>query len=259
MGAGHGHDERATAARCWRQLGLLSADATTITDFLGTSDETDVFQFRVRGDNQTVTLRLDQLTASANITAKILEDDGRVVTTRSLDASSSTLFATLATSGTYYVQLNAAGTDTSYRMSLSTSATTTVTAASVGGSSTMSFIGGSSGADTLTATAARQTLTGGAGADTLVGFNGFDTTFKDTVAGRNGDTIRLFGGSDVIDLTDLAFASLKPFAYSGTSSAGSLTVADATHARTISFTGNFSVANFVAVTDRHGGTLISFH
>jgi Ca2+-binding RTX toxin-like protein len=113
---------------------------------------------------------------------------------------------------------------------------------------------GSNGNDTIAAGAAGQVLTGGAGADTLTGFSGFGDTFSDTSAGLNGDLLKLFGGSDKIDLTDMAFASLKPLAFA----AGVLTVADGTHTAKIDFTGSYTLANFHAATDTHTGTLISF-
>ena len=117
---------------------------------------------------------------------------------------------------------------------------------------------GSASNDTITALAANQTLTGGSGTDTLIGSGSYGDTFKDTVAGLSGDTIRLFGGSDVIDLTDLDFSTFKPLAYNGTSTTGTLTVVDAMHTGTIKFTGSYSLANFMAAADGHGGTLISF-
>ena len=99
---------------------------------------------------------------------------------------------------------------------------------------------GSSGADTITAAAANQTLTGGLGADTLVGYSGFGDTFTDTAAGLTTDTIKTFGGSDVIDITNLNFAIATPLAYSGTTTAGALTATDGTNTATINFTGNYN-------------------
>ncbi len=117
---------------------------------------------------------------------------------------------------------------------------------------------GSSGADQILAMASGQTLTGGAGADTLTGYSGFGDTFSDTVAGLNNDMIQLFGGSDVIDLTDLAFGSARALAYTGTSSSGWLTASDGAHAASIGFTGKYTTASFHLAGDGHGGSLISF-
>ena len=118
---------------------------------------------------------------------------------------------------------------------------------------------GSAGSDTITALAANQTLTGGAGTDTLVGYGGFGDTFSDTSAGLNGDMIKLFGGSDLIDLTDLSFTKAKALAYAGTTTSGVLTATDSTHSATITFAGAYTLANFKMASDANGGALISFH
>jgi hypothetical protein len=126
--------------------------------------------------------------------------------------------------------------------------------------SNMAFItaAGSAGADTITAMASGQTSTGGAGADTLIGFSGFGDTFVDTSSGLNGDTIQMFGGNDVIDLTDLNFAGTLPLAYTGTATAGTLTASDGSHKASIKFVGNYTVANFQLASDSHQGSVISF-
>jgi len=118
---------------------------------------------------------------------------------------------------------------------------------------------GSAGSDTITALAANQTLTGGAGTDTLVGYGGFGDTFSDTSAGLNGDMIKLFGGSDLIDLTDLSFTKAKALEYAGTTTSGVLTATDSTHSATITFAGAYTLANFKMASDANGGALISFH
>jgi len=126
--------------------------------------------------------------------------------------------------------------------------------------SKMSFVAvcGSAGADTITAMAPNQALTGGAGADTLIGSSMYGDTFADTVAGLNGDTIKLFGGTDVIDLIGLASSTAK-LSYSGTSTTGTLSASDGTQTAKINFTGSYSAANFVPVADGHGGTAILYH
>ena len=45
-------------------------------------------------------------------------------------------------------------------------------------------------------------------------------------------------------------------AYSGNNSPGTLTVSDGTHTANIALTGNYSLANFTASSDGHGGTII---
>jgi hypothetical protein len=126
--------------------------------------------------------------------------------------------------------------------------------------SKMSFITatGSTGADTITALASGQTLTGALGADVLTGFSGFGDTFADTAAGLNGDTLKLFGGNDVIDVTDVSSTLAKALVYTGNTTAGTLAVSDGTHVANIKFTGNYTTANFQLATDNHTGSLITF-
>ena len=126
--------------------------------------------------------------------------------------------------------------------------------------SKMSFItaNGSTGADTIIAMASGQTLTGAGGADILTGFSGFGDTFADTAAGLNGDTLKLFGGSDTIEVTDVNSALAKALVYTGNTTAGTLAVSDGTHIANIKFTGNYTTANFHLATDNHSGSLITF-
>jgi Ca2+-binding RTX toxin-like protein len=147
--------------------------------------------------------------------------------------------------------LNAATTDVTVRLDAATNLKL----------SKMGFVAaiGSAGNDTITAEAANQTLTGGAGADTLIGYSAFGDDFSDTSAGLNGDTITRFGGSDVIDLTDLTATKAKPLAYVGTKTFGVLTATDGTHTAKIHFAGSYTAANFQLDSDSLGGSLISFH
>ena len=125
--------------------------------------------------------------------------------------------------------------------------------------SKMSFITavGSTGNDTITALAQGQTLTGGGGKDTLNGFSGFGDVFSDTSAHLNTTTIGNFGGSDLIDLTDMNPNTILPLAYN--TSTETLTVADGTHTSNIKFLGSYTLSNFqVDGSDGHTGTLIKF-
>jgi hypothetical protein len=122
----------------------------------------------------------------------------------------------------------------------------------------MRFVG-SAGPDTLSATGPGQILTGGAGVDTLVGYSGYGDIFSDTAAGLDGDTIINFGGSDVIDVTDLLPAATKPLAYVDHGGSGTLSVTDGTQSASINFAGSYSARNFTLLgTDGHGGTLIGY-
>ena len=125
--------------------------------------------------------------------------------------------------------------------------------------SQMSFITavGSTGADTITALAQGQTLTGGGGTDTLNGFGGFGDVFSDTSAHLNSTTIGNFGGSDLIDLTDMNSATIQPLAYNTTTK--TLTVTDGTHTSNIKFIGSYTLSSFqIDGSDDHTGSLIKF-
>ena len=125
--------------------------------------------------------------------------------------------------------------------------------------SQMSFITavGSTGNDTITALAQGQTLTGGGGTDTLNGFSGIGDVFSDTSAHLNSTTIGNFGGSDLIDLTDMNSATIQPLAYNTTTK--TLTVTDGTHTSNIKFTGSYTLSSFqIDGSDGHTGSLIKF-
>jgi hypothetical protein len=125
--------------------------------------------------------------------------------------------------------------------------------------SKMSFITavGSAGNDTITALAQGQTLTGNGGKDTLNGFSGFGDLFSDTSAHLNTTTIGNFGGSDLIDLTDMNPNSIHPLTYN--TSTETLTATDGTHTANIKFIGSYTLSNFqIGGSDGHTGSLIKF-
>jgi hypothetical protein len=129
------------------------------------------------------------------------------------------------------------------------------------GLGTAAFItamGAAAGKDTLTAGGANQTLESLGGSDTLVGSAAFGDTFLGTAAGFTGDVIKNFGGSDVIDFTDIMAATFKALTYTGTATSGKLVVTDGSHSGSVTLAGSYTKASFVVGTDAHGGTLISF-
>ena len=81
---------------------------------------------------------------------------------------------------------------------------------------------------------------------------------RGSAAGVNGDTIQLFVGADVIDITDLRFATARLLAYQGTASSGTLTNTDGVRTATTNLIGNYTAGNFHLDTDANGGSLISF-
>jgi hypothetical protein len=61
---------------------------------------------------------------------------------------------------------------------------------------------------------------------------------------------------DVIDLADLTAGANATIGYTGNNSPGTLTVSDGTHTASIALLGNYSLANFTASSDGHGGTSV---
>jgi hypothetical protein len=74
------------------------------------------------------------------------------------------------------------------------------------------------------------------------------TSFSGTVAG--------LAGQDTLDLRDINPATVQTPTYSGSSSAGTLTVTDGTHTAHIALLGNYLASTFVTSSDAHGGTAI---
>jgi choice-of-anchor C domain-containing protein len=93
--------------------------------------------------------------------------------------------------------------------------------------------------------------------ETLIGSSSFGDTFQGTSANLNGDLIKLFSGNDVIDVTDLNFASAT-LSYSGTQAAGTLSLTDGLHNASIGLSGDFNQSAFHLASDLHGGTNISY-
>ena len=75
------------------------------------------------------------------------------------------------------------------------------------------------------------------------------SSFSGTIAGQ------LVKGN-VIDLADITAGANATFSYSGNHSPGTLTVSDGTHTANIALEGNYSLANFTAYSDGHGGTIV---
>ena len=73
------------------------------------------------------------------------------------------------------------------------------------------------------------------------------SSFSGTIAGQ------LVKGN-VIDLADITAGANATISYSGNNSPGTLTVSDGTHTANIALEGNYSLANFIAYSDGHGGT-----
>ena len=119
--------------------------------------------------------------------------------------------------------------------------------------------------DRLVANGAIQVLTGG-GAGKLTMQGAFDTTFQDSAALFNGDTLG-FAAGDLIDITGLAWAASGSgqttfgFTENSQHTGGSLTVSTGGVQRTaITLTGGiFNPGSFTAGSDNAGGTLLKYH
>jgi hypothetical protein len=105
----------------------------------------------------------------------------------------------------------------------------------------------------------------GAGASVeLTGANSGTVTFAGATGTLTVDNAANFGGKiggqlaigDVIDLTNITAGANATLAYSGNNSPGTLTVSDGTHTASIALLGNYTLANFTASSDGHGGTSV---
>jgi hypothetical protein len=90
-----------------------------------------------------------------------------------------------------------------------------------------------------------------------IAFMGATGTLKidntDTFSGKIGGQLAL---GDVIDLANITAGAAATIGYSGNNSPGTLTVSDGTHTASIALLGNYSLANFTASSDGHGGTSV---
>ena len=129
------------------------------------------------------------------------------------------------------------------------------------GLSTASFItaiGAASGTETLTAGAANQTLQSSGATDTLVGSSSYGDSFVGTASTFAHDTLKAFGGTDHIDLTDLMYSSFQSLGYTGNTTQGKLSITDGTHTGSVTLLGSYTAANFTVSADAQGGTLIGW-
>ncbi|MGY4508851.1 Ig-like domain-containing protein [Bradyrhizobium sp. USDA 3650] len=90
-----------------------------------------------------------------------------------------------------------------------------------------------------------------------VAFDGATGTLKiDDSSTFSGKIAGQLAIGDVIDLADVTAGANAQISYTGNNSPGILTVSDGTHTASIELLGNYSLANFAASSDGHGGTLI---
>ncbi len=161
--------------------------------------------------------------------------------------STGSLALDISSAGT--VTLNAADTDLSVQLG----AKVKLTLGKLG----FITVNGGNGGDTIVAGAGNQTLIGGT-ADVLTGFAGGGDVFSGASAALSGDTLGNWTTGDVINLTDMSASAT--LSYAGTRKSGKLTVSDGVHSSFISFTGDFTAANFASpISDGQNGVLIGYH
>jgi hypothetical protein len=138
----------------------------------------------------------------------------------------------------------------------SSAATTSAATTSSAGIVFTSGSGSAVGAGTLVIGAgATVELTGPySGTITFAGSSG--TLTNDHSANFSGKIAGQLAVGDVIDLADITAGANATITYSGNNSPGTLTVGDGIHTASISLLGNYSLANFTASSDGHGGTSI---
>jgi Ca2+-binding RTX toxin-like protein len=158
--------------------------------------------------------------------------------------------------GTYALGANFSNPTSVYLASASTAWNVTAT-------STPGLVmqdGSTSTLDHLTANGANQTLTGG-GAGKLTMQGALDTTFADTAALINGDTLG-FAAGDLIDITNLLPSGLAlAFAENGQNTGGTLTVlSNGVQKAAITLNGGiFNQSHFGVGSDGGTGAAINYH
>ena len=75
------------------------------------------------------------------------------------------------------------------------------------------------------------------------------SNFSGTITGQ-------LANANIIDLADITAGANATISYSGNNSPGTLTVSDGTHTANIALAGDYSLGNFTAFSDGHGGTAI---
>jgi hypothetical protein len=92
-----------------------------------------------------------------------------------------------------------------------------------------------------------------------VTFAGSTGTLKLDQSQSFSGTIAGFRGQDQIDLADIGYGAKSTLGYLANSNktGGTLTVNDGTHTATLALLGQYIAGSFVAMSDGHGGTLVS--
>ncbi len=226
---------------------LEIASAGTLT--LNAADTNLIVQLGTAADTVVLSSATESLANTAGGTA-LVQARAALASDKVIGTPGSIAATTLEITTGGSVTLNAGDTNLTVQLD----ARTNLTLGSLG---FIKAVGSTAGGETITAGAANQTLQTIGGNKTLVGSASFGDIFLGKVAGFAGDLIKNFGTGDLVDLTDIAFGTLKPLSFSGTTNT-TLTATDATHSGTVTFAGSFATTKFSTANDGNGGTLIKW-
>ncbi len=157
---------------------------------------------------------------------------------------------------------NAAADRNLYVNSISLNGETTVENAAQFAAGVKTYIVQSPGQMTFIAQTPAPTPSGvtlqAAAGTTLVGSTAFGDVFSGTAAVFYDDVLKNFGGSDKIDITDIAAGSVKSLNWAANAGGGVLTVTGASKATSFTLAGSFTADKFVFAPDAASGTLIRY-
>jgi len=125
------------------------------------------------------------------------------------------------------------------------------------------IVGDESGTVTFTDASGNQVIPTGATLELASAYSGTvsfagatGTLIIDHSSDFSGTITGQLGIGNLIDLKDITAGGNATISYSGNNSPGTLTVSDGTHTANIALDGIYSLANFTASSDGHGGTFV---
>jgi hypothetical protein len=110
--------------------------------------------------------------------------------------------------------------------------------------------------DSIIAGGANQTLTSLAGSASLTGYTGFGDIFSGTTAGLTGDKIYNFGGSDIINISNLTSVTSETITVHAANTV--IDLSGAGGSVSVELLGSYKAADFTIGHAANGGTSISF-
>ncbi len=114
-----------------RNLGAITSTTTSVKDFVGTGDNSDIYRFQVNGTNNTVTISLKDLSADADIyVSQDLNNNGvydageTIAYSYNSGITPETLYLQGLGAGSYYIDVVQHQGNTNYTLNVATSANT---------------------------------------------------------------------------------------------------------------------------------------